>query len=81
MIHLTRLNKGDLIINADIIETVEATPDTIITLLTGKKMIVREHPDEIVERVIQYRQRSGGPYVRPIDPKIYTAPASGEDEQ
>ncbi|MDR3709130.1 MAG: flagellar FlbD family protein [Capsulimonadaceae bacterium] len=81
MIHLTRLRNGDMIVNADIIETVEATPDTVITLLTGKKMMVQESPEEVLERVIEYRHKVGANLIRPIDPKFYApAPHNDNDE-
>ncbi|MDZ7373510.1 MAG: flagellar FlbD family protein [candidate division KSB1 bacterium] len=59
MIKVTRLNGKELIINAELIETVEATPDTIITLTTNSKFMVRETPEEIVEKVVEYRRRVG----------------------
>ncbi|HUZ77538.1 MAG TPA: flagellar FlbD family protein [Chloroflexota bacterium] len=57
MISLTRLDGSQLILNADLIETVEATPDTIITFAHDKKVLVREKPEEVVLRVIAFRQR------------------------
>ncbi len=59
MIHVTRLNHEDFIVNADLIEFIETTPDTLLTLTTGKKFMVAETADEIVERVMQYRERAG----------------------
>ena len=61
MIKLTKFNsqtnkKGEFVLNAEIIETVEETPDTVITLLNGKKLIVEEPMDEIVRRVMKYRK-------------------------
>ncbi len=61
MIKLTRFNsqtnkKGEFVLNAEIIETVEDTPDTVITLLNGKKLIVEEPMDEVVRRVMKYRK-------------------------
>jgi flagellar protein FlbD len=61
MIKLTRFNsqtnkKGEFVLNAEIIETVEETPDTVITLLNGKKLIVEEPMDEVVRRVMKYRK-------------------------
>jgi flagellar protein FlbD len=50
MIRVTRINDNELVINADLIEFVEAIPDTMISLTTGKKIIVRESPDEIIRR-------------------------------
>jgi flagellar protein FlbD len=46
-----------IVVNADLIETVEATPDTVVTLVGGKKLIARETPQEIVALVIEYRRR------------------------
>jgi flagellar protein FlbD len=45
-----------MLVNADLIEFVEALPDTIITLTTGKKVLVRETPHEIIARVLQFRR-------------------------
>jgi flagellar protein FlbD len=70
MIQLTRLNKEEFIVNADLIEFIEATPDTVITLLTGRKMMVREKVNEVVERVIAYRRTVGPSAIMPIDPTL-----------
>ena len=56
MIELTRFNDTQFILNADIIETVEETPDTVITLTTGRKVIVKESRQEIRDLVIAYRR-------------------------
>ncbi|HSU59480.1 MAG TPA: flagellar FlbD family protein [Bryobacteraceae bacterium] len=56
MIHLTRLNHIPLVVNSDLIEHIEITPDTVIALTTGQKFLVRETPDEVIERVIRFRQ-------------------------
>ncbi len=56
MIKLTRLNETELIINAEMIEFVEAIPDTIISLASGKKIMVGEPVDVVVERVIEYKR-------------------------
>ncbi len=42
MIELTKLNENKFILNADLIETIEETPDTVITLVSGKKIIVKK---------------------------------------
>lgn len=57
MISLTRLNGTHFVLNAELIREVEATPDTIISLTTGEKMMVREPVDEVVGAVIEYRRR------------------------
>ncbi len=57
MIKLSRLNDLEFVLNCDLIETIEQTPDTIVSLSNGKKLLVKESVDEIVERVIQYKRR------------------------
>lgn len=56
MISVTKLNDVLFVINADLIETIEATPDTVITLINGKKFVVKESVDEIVEKVKTYQK-------------------------
>ena len=56
MISLTRINGKDIVLNADLIEIVEKTPDTIISMTTGKKYIVKESVGDIVEKVLEYRR-------------------------
>ncbi len=55
MIQVTRLNDTTIVLNADLIEVIEATPDTIITLIDGTRFVVREAPDELVRRIQYYR--------------------------
>lgn len=57
MIEVTRFNESTFILNAEIIQTVEETPDTVITLTTGTKYVVKESCEEIVNKVIEYKQR------------------------
>ena len=56
MIKLTRLNHVPLIVNSDLIEHVEVTPDTVVALTTGQKFLVLESAEDVVERVIQFRR-------------------------
>jgi len=56
MIKVTLLNGQELIINAELIEMVEAPHDTIITLTTGRKIAVRESAQEVIDRITLYRQ-------------------------
>ena len=56
MIQVTRLNHLPLILNSDLIEHIEATPDTIISLTTGQKIMVLESAEDIVARVIAFRR-------------------------
>jgi flagellar protein FlbD len=62
MIKLTRISNARLILNSDLIEHIDETPDTVITLISGQKLMVTESAAEIVEKVIEYR-RSVLPYV------------------
>ena len=54
MIALTRLNSQPFVVNAELIKFVEATPDTMITLTTGERFIVKESTQDVVRRVIDY---------------------------
>ncbi len=56
MIELTKFNDMKFSVNADIIEFVEETPDTVISMTTGKKIIVKESRQEVVELVIKYKR-------------------------
>ncbi|MGE5613913.1 MAG: flagellar FlbD family protein [Bacillota bacterium] len=55
MIKLTRLNGSVYVLNDDLIETIEATPDTVITLSDSKKYICRETVDEVIGKIIEFR--------------------------
>lgn len=56
MIRLTRINHVPLVLNADLIEHVEVTPDTVIAMTTGQKFMVLESADEVIERVRDFRR-------------------------
>jgi len=68
MIRLTRLNHIPLIVNADLIEHIDMTPDTIVSLTSGQKYMVLESAEEVVEKVIAFRRRLLSP-----DPASLTA--------
>jgi flagellar protein FlbD len=57
MIEVTRINHLPLVVNSDLIEHIESTPDTIISLINGQKMVVLESVEEVVRRVIDFRRR------------------------
>ena len=57
MIELTRLNGRAMVVNSDLIKTVEASPDTMLTLINGEKLIVREEIGDVVEKVLAYRAK------------------------
>lgn len=56
MIQLTRLNNSSLMVNSDLIKFVEQSPDTVITLVNGEKILVREHADEVLSRIVKFRR-------------------------
>ena len=56
MISLTRINRSSLILNPDLIEHIQATPDTVITMTNGHNYLVLEAPETIVERIVEYRR-------------------------
>ena len=56
MIRLTRLNQTEFYLNAELVKFVEATPDTIITLVTDQKVLVQETVDEVLRKVIEYKR-------------------------
>lgn len=61
MIELKLINGTQITLNSDLIEFIEATPDTIISLSTGKKMIVKESVTEVIDKIIEFRRRIGIP--------------------
>ena len=63
MIRLTRINHVPMVLNADMIEHLESTPDTVISLVNGQKFVVLESTDDVIRKVIEFRQEiaSGTP--------------------
>ncbi len=57
MINLTRLNGAEIVVNANVVESLEATPDTVLSLTSGQKLAVRETISEVVENVIRYQRQ------------------------
>lgn len=57
MIHVSRLDGKPFVINALLIETIEAAPDTVISLTTGRKHVVRESVDELLDQIVAYHQQ------------------------
>ena len=60
MIRLTRLNRVPLVLNADLIEHIDVTPDTVITLTNGQILRVRETADEVVQLIVDFRRKICG---------------------
>ena len=67
MIRLTRLNRAAMVLNSDLIEHIDVTPDTVITLTTGQILRVRESADEVVERIVEFRRRLQSPPTRVVE--------------
>lgn len=60
MIDVTRLNGKSFVLNAELIEVMEETPDTVITLTTGHKYVVKESVDEVYNRIVNYKRNIMG---------------------
>jgi len=56
MIRVTRFSGQQYLLNADLIETIESTPDTVVTVTSGRKYIVRESSQDLLERILAYRR-------------------------
>lgn len=67
MIKVTKLNGTQLVVNADLIEFIESTPDTLISLTTGRKIMVLEDLDDVVRKAMGYRAKA----------RIYPVPTGG----
>lgn len=70
MIELTRLNGSPMVLNSDLIKTAEAAPDTMLTLITGEKLIVRETCAQVTARVLKYRARLLAAVARRLTPGV-----------
>jgi flagellar protein FlbD len=86
MIQLTRLNNQPLIVNSDLIKFVEHAPDTVLTLVTGEKVVVRETSDEVLQKITTFRrsilaglgtEKSGD---AAANPPCYPAAGLGEEQ-
>ena len=57
MVILTKLNDQSFTVNDDLIETLEQTPDTVIVMTTGNKYVVKESPEEIIDKIVEFKRR------------------------
>jgi flagellar protein FlbD len=75
MIKLHKINGGEIIINAELIENLEPGRETVISLATGNRFIVRESADEVTQKVLEYRRAVGsaGKVFKPL-----SAPPEGQ---
>jgi flagellar protein FlbD len=77
MIQLTRLNNQPLMVNSDLIKFVEKAPDTVLTLITGEKVIVLESADVVLEKIVAFRQNIlSGPRLHRAEPEVASPPAA-----
>jgi flagellar protein FlbD len=78
MIHLTRLNGNPLVVNSDLIKYAESSPDTMLTLVNGEKIVVLETCEDVVNRTIAYRARVFGESASYLQALAWTPiPAAG----
>ncbi len=63
MIELSKLNGIHVMVNPDLIRFVESTPDTVLTFTDGEKLMVRDRPEEIVEKIVVFRRKLQLPYL------------------
>lgn len=80
MIRLTRINHVPLVLNSDLIEHVEITPDTVIAMTSGQKFMVLESADEVIERVIDFRRTIANRPSQVTTGELSTCEASIPDE-
>lgn len=80
MIRLTRLNRAALVLNSDLIEHIDVTPDTVITLTTGQILRVRETAEEVIRRIIEFRRQIFGPDGLPMGTAAETDAATWPEE-
>jgi flagellar protein FlbD len=57
VISVTRLDGTKFYLNSDLVETIESTPDTVVTLTSQKKLVVRESPRELIDGIVAFRRR------------------------
>jgi len=77
MINVTRLNRTPIVLNCDLIEFIENTPDTVITMSDQRKMTVLETADEVIERIRAWRRS----LLSPGYPEITPRHASGNSDE
>ena len=80
MIRLTRLNNRPLVVNSALIKFIENAPDTVITLITGEKIVVLETVEEVMTRIVDYRRRLRGPRLAvPLPQNLVEQPEAPEE--
>lgn len=80
MIRLTRLNNKPFVLNSDLIKFIENAPDTVLTLVSGEKIIVLESSQEIISRVIEYRRQLSRPLAAESEHSAGESGIAGEQQ-
>lgn len=80
MIKVTRLNGQELYVNAELVEFIEATPDTVLTLTTGAKLVLKDQVGDLVSRIIEYRKTVGTKVLYRIEPESGNGNCTNEGE-
>jgi flagellar protein FlbD len=81
VIWLTRLNAHPLAVNSDLIKFVEQAPDTVLTLVNGEKIIVRESAEEVLDRILEFRRSVLRGVLRREQMAVAPVPAENAREQ
>ncbi len=76
MISVMRMNGMELYVNAELVEYIEATPDTVLTLTTGRKFVLKDSVQEVVDKIIEYRKTIGTKLIYHITPEMGANPES-----
>ena len=79
MIRLTRINRVPLVLNSDLIEHLEVTPDTVIAMTTGDKFMVLESADDVIQKVIEFRRSIASRLPRVAEPGEEMPPQNNEE--
>jgi flagellar protein FlbD len=64
MIEVNKINGKRVLVNPDLIRYIESTPDTVLTFTDGERVMVQDKPDELVKKIIRYRQECGQPSIK-----------------
>jgi flagellar protein FlbD len=80
MIRLTRLNNRPLVVNSDLIKFIENAPDTVITLISGEKIVVLESAQEVISKIVEFRRRLRRPLMTAMPSEDSNALANGSRE-
>jgi flagellar protein FlbD len=81
MIRLTRLNNQPLAVNSDLIKFVEEAPDTMLTLVTGEKIVVRENAQQVLDKIVEFRRSIAGEMAQQLNNAATVAQATAQPEK